>query len=966
MKNCILLILAIGYLKASSQNTIGLPKIDNFNNLEFHGGRQTWDIKQGKWGRMYFANNDGLLTYDGSYWKMYPQPNKSILRSIAIDDNRIYAGGQDEIGYYSPDEQGALQYHSLKNLIPVQSRKFTDVWDIEFFKGSVFFRSWDMIFEYKNQVIQSYHAIRGWQYMKSIGSKLFAQDKDRGLLEFVNGQWEPLCMPGSIPNFEITGLIPLKNDSLLISSLDNGLFIFYKGILTKKHTEADKLFIKSHIFSFEKINATELIAGTSSDGCIVINFAGQIIQKIAIQDGLQNNNILSVFLDRDKNLWTGLDNGISLIAYNSAIKYIKPDKDTELSGYSARVFDHQLYIATSYGAYSAPLSASSQDLSFSKANFAFIKNTEGQNWRLDEVNHQLLLGHHNGSYLIQNNEAIQLTHDAGIWLFLPTASISPSKTVLAGSYSGISILEFAGNNYFNNFESKGIYESFRFIAIDNNNDTWASHPYRGIYKLRFSSDNKSFTSQLFSDKDGLPSTLRNFVFRIKNRVVVATEKGVYEMDPAGKKFIPSPQLFNVFGPMAIQYLKEDEEGNVWFCTDKKIGVVHFSNSNNAYQIHYFPELTGKILAGFENINPFSKQNVFIGADNGIIHLNYEKYIANLPTLNILLAQAKAFGKTDSIIFGGHSNQLGNINYELSKDAIVKIPGSNNSLHFEFSSPAYSLQNNIEYSYQLIGYDNKWSTRSSKTEKEYTNLNNGSYTFKVRAIDNLGNVSKTISYRFVINPAWYQTLWAYLFYTLFVISIFYWVAKWQKKKLVLQQIKFEDEQKRLIYIHQLEVDQHEKEIVELQNEKLVNEMIYKKRELADASMHLVERTDALLKVKNELQHLYTKTGGNHDVKKAIQLVNDIEKTNSNWEQFATHFDEVNNDFLKKLKQLFPSLTNTDLKVCAYVQLNLASKEIAQLMNIAVRGVEISRYRLRKKLQLKSGESLNDFLHEIHNR
>jgi DNA-binding NarL/FixJ family response regulator len=144
------------------------------------------------------------------------------------------------------------------------------------------------------------------------------------------------------------------------------------------------------------------------------------------------------------------------------------------------------------------------------------------------------------------------------------------------------------------------------------------------------------------------------------------------------------------------------------------------------------------------------------------------------------------------------------------------------------------------------------------------------------------------------------------------------------------------------------------------------MIYKKRELADASMHLVERTDALLKVKNELQHLYTKTGGNHDVKKAIQLVNDIEKTNSNWEQFATHFDEVNNDYLKKLKQLFPSLTNTDLKVCAYVQLNLASKEIAQLMNIAVRGVEISRYRLRKKLQLKSGESLNDFLHEIHNR
>jgi DNA-directed RNA polymerase specialized sigma24 family protein len=177
------------------------------------------------------------------------------------------------------------------------------------------------------------------------------------------------------------------------------------------------------------------------------------------------------------------------------------------------------------------------------------------------------------------------------------------------------------------------------------------------------------------------------------------------------------------------------------------------------------------------------------------------------------------------------------------------------------------------------------------------------------------------------------------------------------------LKFEEEQKRLKYIHQLEVEKNEKEIIKLQNDKLANEVIYKNKELADVSMHLVERSDALIKVKDELQQLYKKTGGNHDVKKAIQLVNDIEKNNSNWEQFATHFDEINNDFLKKLKAKFPGLTNTDLKVCAYLQLKLSSKEIAQLMNISVRGVEISRYRLRKKLQLSTEKTLNDFLNDI---
>ena len=179
----------------------------------------------------------------------------------------------------------------------------------------------------------------------------------------------------------------------------------------------------------------------------------------------------------------------------------------------------------------------------------------------------------------------------------------------------------------------------------------------------------------------------------------------------------------------------------------------------------------------------------------------------------------------------------------------------------------------------------------------------------------------------------------------------------------QQTAFDEEQKRLKYIHQLELEKNEKEIIKLQNEKLANEVVFKNRELADATMHLVERSDALAKVKDELQKLYKNTPNNHDVKKAIQLLNDVEKNNANWDQFASHFDEVNNDFLKKIKAKYPVLSNTDLKVCAYLQLNLSSKEIAQLMNISVRGVEISRYRLRKKLQIPTEQTLNDFLNGI---
>jgi hypothetical protein len=549
---------------------------------------------------------------------------------------------------------------------------------------------------------------------------------------------------------------------------------------------------------------------------------------------------------------------------------------------------------------------------------------------------------------------------------MPISSIYPAKNVLAGTYSGLTMLDFADNNFLNNSTITGISVSVRFMAIDNNNDIWASHPYRGIYRIILSADKKSCSAELFTEKNGLPSTFRNHVFRIKNRVVFATEKGIYEFDASTKRFIQSPLLYNIFGTIGIQYLNEDAEGNIWFCSGKKIGVISFSGTGSEKQplLTYFPELTGKILSGFENVYPFTKENVFIASDNGIIHLNYEKYISSRPKLTILLTQAKVFGKSDSVIMGEHSVQNMDPETKQNGKSVLHFPIDNNSFHFEFSSPAFSQQNNIEYSYQLEGFENRWSPWASKPEKDYTNLPAGTYTFKVKAHDNLGNESEPAIYHFVVNPAWYKTIWAYLFYTLFFLAALYVVDKYQKKKFYRQQLKFEDEQKRLKYIHQLEVEKNEKEIIKLQIEKLSNEVIYKNKELADVSMHLVERSDALIKVKDELQQLYKKTGGNHDVKKAIQLVHDIEKNNSNWEKFATHFNEINNDFLTKLKSRFPTLTNTDLKLCAYLQLKLSSKEIAQLMNISVRGVEVSRYRLRKKLELPTEQTLNDFLTVIH--
>ncbi|HXS55217.1 MAG TPA: triple tyrosine motif-containing protein [Hanamia sp.] len=962
---CLIIILLAGVFKSSfSQNTWGLPQIINYDKDDYNGGSQTWNISQDSTGKMYFANNEGLISFDGNYWKVYSLPNKTIVRSLAIGPgNRIYVGGQGEIGYFSPDIHGVLHYTSLKTIIPEEYKRFADVWKIIAIKNHVFFQTSDRIFEYVNNSMKVFPAKVEWLLLAKAGERLFCQEKSTGLLEFKNNQWQPLRNNKLLRKVVLSGIINISPDSLLLTAKKKGFYLLHRDSISKYDIET--INIPSEISMSLKMNESEMVAGTLSDGCLFMDFKGNIIQKISGSEGLQNNNVLCVFLDKDNNLWAGLNNGISFIAYNSAIKYIKPNKSNELSGYSSVIFNQQLYIGTSDGAYAAPLHNQNHDFSFCKSDFRHIPNTSGETWKVDEVNQHLLLGLNGGTFTIKNNISVPVAEGTGSWLFASMPPVIPSKNILVGTYTGLKMLSYNNDHFTDEGSINGLYESFRFIAIDNDNTIWASHPYRGIYKLVLSPDHKNFTYQLYTEKDGLPSTLENYVFKIKDKVVFATSKGIYEYNPDKDSFSPSPFLSNVFHDMDIRYLKEDNDGNIWFCSGKKIGLVDLSSASDKkpFRITYFPELTGQILSGFENIYPYNNENVFISSEQGIIHLNYVKYAATKLQIKVLLGQVRAIGKKDSLIFGGFYFQNATSSFKQDEKEIFHLPASYNSFHFEYSSPNYGLQKNIEYSYRLKGYDSHWSEWSPKSEKDYTNLPEGKYTFFVKAHDNLGHESEVVSYEFYVKPSWYNTVWAYMAYIVLFMLMLYLLYKWQERSLKKQQLKFEMEQKRLEELHQLKLEKREKEIIKLQNEKLANEVKFKNKELADATMTLVERDSALLKVKDELQKLYKKTGNNHDVKKTLLLLKDVEQNSSSWEQFVTHFNEVNNDYLKKLKTSYPSISNNDIKVCTYLKLNLSSKEIAQLMNISVRGVEISRYRLRKKLQIPSGQTLNDFLNQI---
>ncbi|GGF47780.1 ligand-binding sensor domain-containing protein [Echinicola rosea] len=950
----VLLVILGNY--SLGQRQLAAPNIINYNNLAYKAGLQNWSTAQDKDGILYFGNNEGLLTFNGRYWKLHQLPNQTIIRSVKLDKSgRIFVGGQDDIGYFSPQANGTLKFTSLKHLIPEEDRSFADIWNIVVHNDEVFFMEYTKILHYTGNSIRVYKSNTEWKYLGAVDGRIFAQEEGHGLLSFTGEVWQPVFDSTASDLPDINGIVKAGEDSLLASSPDRGLFLINNNRITKLQTNFDSLLTNQRLNCITRINDHWIGLGTKSSGLLIMDNSGKLAQQYAYREGMQTNNVRSIFVDKNKGLWLGLDDGIDYIAINGAIKQIHPDKNKRVTGYAAAYHRDHLYIGTADGLYQFDFTEKEEDLSFSKGRFSPVKSSTGQVWNLQTINEKLLMAHEEGAFFIENSTAFQMYPAPGTWLFQPSSPILPANKVFIGTYTGLYDIEYESGAFEHQKRLKGLSESLRFMVMDyQNNRIWGSHPYRGIFRLDLSDDQSRITTtKIYTAKDGLPSDLYNYIFRIKNKIVVATEDGIYEYDQQQDQFIPSNIVNRNLKGISLQHLKEDREGNIWYVSNKNVSVIDFNQPNNdiPFTITHLPELSGKVVGGHESIYPLDQQNIFIGANKGFFHINYDKYRKNITQPDVLIGKASLFGKKDSVLFGGHRP----ITASQAPDE-PSLPYSWNSLHFEYSSTAFGQFSNLEYSYMLEGFDRSWSSWSSKSEKDYTNLPAGHYSFKVKSRNNLGNESAISSYQFTVLPAWYNSYWSYSFYILILIGAIYFILKWQKKKHL-------KEQSHLKHFHQLELDRNEKEIIKLKNERLQADINFKNQELASTTMHLVQRGKVLTKIKEELMVL----GKNHklenesaDFKRLLRLISEVERSDSDWDRFSVHFDHVHSNFLSTLKDKYPELTPNELKICAFLKMNLSSKEIAQLMSISLKAVEVGRYRLRKKLQLSSDTNLFDFL------
>ena len=950
MKNYQLLAFLLFSSQILGQPFIGQREITNYEKKKYNAGTQNWQIQQDKQGRMYFANNEGVLSFDGNYWELYPLPNKTIVWSIEMANNKLFVGGQDEIGYLSPNDGGQLVFHSLKSLLDESDQKFADIWNIVHVGEDIFFRSISRLFKWNKGKMKVYQPSSTWFFLGKFQNKVIAHDETRGIMMYKNGNWEVFIKKQDLPeNFYITSISDYTQGSSIITTSKNGLFqLTEEGIkpLTIKGVNNNQ-----HFTSVVKIDEFNYILGTYNNGLYLFNEKNEVIESFSKQEGLQNSNLRSLYIDKSKNIWMGLNNGISFIPFNNAIKDINPVNFGDGSGYSMAVHKNHMYFASSNGTFELPFE-NKKDLSYLKNDLTNI--SEGQTWKLGMLNNQLYAGKEDGLYQIENRNAKVVDKKSGYWIFETLSN--KQNIVVTGSYEQVRLFNHNEGQLKDIGNIKSFAGSARFLATDADQHIWISHPYRGVYKINL----KDSSTKLYTSDQGLPSTLNNHVYKIKNKVLIATERGIFEYNEVNDRFEISSYYKKIYGDKSVRYLKEDVLGNIWFVQDKNLGVIDLSGPKPS--IVYIPELNGNILSGFENVYSYDKYNTFIGGQKGFYQINFEKYKENINPLKIFIRNVKIKGDVDSVLFGGYHGDI-NEEQSLSNIGNVKVAYQLNSFHFEYVSPFFEQQTNLEYSYRLKGFDKTWSDWNKKTEKDYTNLSIGYYVFEVKARNNLNNESPVTSYIFQVLPPWYFNIWSITFYGILLFILIYLLYKLQAKKYSK---RYQEQQKELELKHQIELEKTDKELIQLKNEKLETEIEFKNSELASSAMNLVQKKEFILKIKETLQHLNKsekESMDSQDLKKLLRSLSEEEKLNDEWEQFSIHFNNVHGDFLIKLSEKYPILKAHELKLSAYLRMNLTSKEIAQLMSISVRGVEISRYRLRKKLNIPTETNLFQFLFEI---
>ncbi|PSG90030.1 helix-turn-helix and ligand-binding sensor domain-containing protein [Aurantibacter aestuarii] len=881
------------------------PEITNYA----FGSSQNWGVDITSDGRVAVANNSGLSIYNGQFWTLYELPNKMIVRSVFSDGNRIFTGSYEEFGYWEENLLGEHVYFSLKENFgkdkPLQGEEF---WQIVKFNDTIFFRSFGAIYAFNGSKINRIATSSNISGLCVYKDKLLFSSLDTGLNEINNTLVVPYEGNEKIASFnEVTHVVSF-DDLIFLNTRQLGAFL-YNGIVIQKLPVNLNKALKN--FTLNKIsfgNKNQIVFGTVKNGIIIYNIQNQTFKILNKQSGLRNNTILDLKIDNNY-LWLALDNGISKIDIKSNFLYF-----TDLTGvlgtvYDVAFFQNKYYLASNTGVYT-----------FEDNLLKLINDSEGHSWNLFKFENKLFCAHNNGAFIIRDKKLVPIKGSfSGVYNYF---SRSDSNDLFLSTYSGIGVLKTIQNEYVIS-KLDGLDVPIDKLVFENDSTLWATDNYKGLYKVLY--DKRNSIVNKINRFSGHPMIKDHKVEleELNGKPYFLVNGNWYTYSKINDRFQPVGKFYGkkLLGKKSSKFWLFDNTKSIISCFNYKLELEDdFSNKF----------LFSRFVRGYEKLIYKNDSTVVFNLKDGFSVLSLNNKAITLKSKPII---HKVFVNRELI-----DNSLPN-NLELKhKDARlltleVFTPGAYENIL------AYNLNGEVNLNEDI-----------QNGRFTFQNLPAGNYNLEVY---DKGSPFLKTTLQIKVLPPWYLSLLMKIVYVILLLFVIYFVARYQKHQAKKDHLK--------VQMHLKEEARKKLEQVEKNN--LINEIKTRKKELTNRTASIVQKNETIILLRNELKRLEKSSPNLTRTKNILHRSGEQLDSKNDWTLFETKFNELNEDFFKSLSMAFPKLTTKDRKLCAYIKVGLTSKEIAPLLGITTRSVELQRYRLRKKLNLDAQITFIEFLDQF---
>lgn len=924
-KHCHSILFIVLLLLAQSSFAQFVPFFQNYSLSEYHAGNQNWGISRADNGMLYVANNNGLLQYDGIAWDFVELPNKTTIRSVLAYKDLIFAGSYEEFGYWKKDSKGKLIYTSLSQSIKGKISPNEEIWQIFYFHDTIVFRSFQNLYQYNfNGEIKKIASESVIISCSVVDDKMYVATLNDGIFELKSNKLIPYITDRKLDNAKVICITKHKGKLLLVTSLQ-GCFIYENNTLKPTDFEINDI-IKEHLLNgFSVLNNGNMAFGTIKNGIYFTDGDGNVLFHINKENGLINNTVLNQYLDDDNKLWLGLDNGIAYVDLNSNNTFFNDVSGRLGAVYDVLKFKDIIYIGSNTGLFYLD----------KKNNLQFVEGSQGQVWDLNEIDGELFCGHNEGTFLVKNNGLELVSSTTGGWVLKKAPE--QANTYIQGTYAGLVSLKKENNIWL----AKHLGQTtmpIRYLVFENQNSAWAAHAYKGLYKVKFKETYDSILSIKNYNTKGVFPDFNVRVYKIKNEICFKTNDGWFKYESILDSIVPYDFLNKSLGRNSYIISEDDIPQLALKTSNNTISLKSLSNHEEDILLPstYFEN---RLIVDNENISRISDSLLALNLNNGFMLIDMK---SDTP------------GNLYKPIITSIDIDKEPIELDLNKTSITM----NSSFGISMSSPKSS---NHFFEYAIAEMDSTKWRRLEKNKLELSGLKDGTYTLLFRTRNHLNKVSEASKIQIKVLPKWYKdTLGFALYIVLIMLSIvafYYYHQQRLKKEQQLLRLKYAKEQQEIVKEKNLE---NEKRIVQLRNESLRSEIKFKSKQLANTALALVKKNESLQEIKKELINLKNSFDNQYAFKKILNKVDSSITHKDEWKVFEYNFNQVHEDFFKTLKSRHPNLTPKDLKICAYIKMNLSNKEIIPLMNVSLRGLETHRYRLKKKLNLNNDISVSDYL------